>query len=284
MKRVGPIPRYGGKSLKAAEIVAHLPRARLYVEPSVGGGGLFYAIPAGTYPCEVINDIDHALVTFFRVLRDRPTDLRRVLLATPYSREEFRLALEPSEDPLEQARRVWIQARQSFAGVGRHWQPPRPRDPLPMRPFHGDAVIDDLEVFAERLRHVAIECADAIDLIVRYAAPDVAFYCDPPYLPSTRKTHGKDAYRHEMSQEDHERLLAACLDAAAAGAHVAISGYPSETYDTALGGWRVVDMVSRAGHRGRIETRIERLWMSYPAEVELGAPGAQRALDLEVRP
>lgn len=283
MKRVGPIPRYGGKSLKAAEIVAHLPRARLYVEPFVGGGGLFYAIPAGAYPCEVVNDIDHAIVTFFRVLRERPAELRRALLATPYSREEFRRALEPSDDQLEQARRVWIQARQSFAGVGRNWQPPRPRDSLPMRPFHGDAVIDDLDVFADRLRHVAIECVDALDLILRHAGVGVAIYCDPPYVPSTRKTHGKDAYRHEMSHEDHERLLAACVAAVDAGAHVAISGYPSEMYDVALAGWRVVDMVSRAGHRGRIETRTERLWMSYPPEQEI-ASVSQRALDFAACP
>lgn len=266
----GPLLRYGGKEAIAERLVARLPRARLYVEPFFGAGGLFFAIPDDAYPCEVINDIDHSIVTFFRVLRERPDDLRAALEATPYAREEFRLALERSDDPLEEARRVWIRARQSFAGVGRHWAQVRPRDLLPMRPFHGDKRLTQLEDVARRLRGVCIESCDGIALIARYAEPGAAIYCDPPYLAATRKTHGGDAYRHEMTDADHARLLAACGAAAEAGAHVAISGYPSTMYDDALPGWRVVDTMKRAGHRGKIELRTERLWMSYPPEIELG--------------
>lgn len=279
----GPILRYGGKTKLAPRIVPHLPRARLYVEPFFGGGGLFFAIPPGTYPGEIVNDIDHDVVNFFAQLRAHPAELRRLLEATPHSREEFRRAGEPAEDLLERARRFFVRARQSFAGVGRHWSRLQPDDPLPFRPYAADRAILSLEDFAHRMRHVAIECTDGIGLVLCYARPNVALYIDPPYLPTTRKTHGKDAYRHELDHAGHEALLAACVTAASGGAHVAISGYPSSLYDEALTGWRQVDMHTTAGHRGVIGKRVERLWMSYPAEVELSAV-AQRSLDLEVRP
>ncbi len=274
--------RYGGKVRLAEQIVQHLPRARMYVEPFFGAGGLFFAVPETAYQVEIVNDLDHSIVTFFRVLRERPAELRAALEATPYSREEFRLALERADDSLEEARRVWIRARQSFAGVGRNWVAPRPKDPLPFRPYQGEANLPRLDEVARRLRAVAIECGDGIALIERHALPGVALYIDPPYLPETRHTHGNDAYRHELDAAGHQRLLDACSAAAVGGAHVAISGYRSDLYDFELGAWRRVDMTTRAGHRGKIGTRTECLWMSYPTDVEIGYRGDM--LDLEARP
>lgn len=277
----GPILRYGGKVKLAPRIVPRLPRARLFIDTHFGGGGLFFAIPAGTYPGEIVNDIDHDVVNFFEQLRVHPAELRRLLEATPHSREEFRRAREATTDPLERARRFFVVSRQSFAGVGRHWSRVQPDDPLPFRPYAADRAIESIDAFAHRLRHVAIECEDAVSLVMRYARPGVGMYIDPPYLPKTRKTHGRDAYKHEVDEAGHEALLAACVSSASRGAHIAISGYPSETYDAALTGWRREEMKTHAGHRGVIGARTEVLWMSYPAEFELGA---QRTLDLEARP
>ena len=77
--------------------------------------------------------IDDRLVTFFRV-RDHPDDLVRACSLTPYSLTEFTAALARSDDPLEEARRVWVLGRQAFAGDrpnpgnwGQHPQPTPPR-------------------------------------------------------------------------------------------------------------------------------------------------------------
>lgn len=276
----GPILRYGGKVRIAESIVRRLPRGRMYVEPFFGAGGLFFAVPEGVYDAEVVNDIDHSLITFFRVLRERPQDLRRVLEATPYSREEYRLSLAVSDDPLEEARRVWIRARQTINGVARvagNWS--RPTVSTSNRQRRGESKLADLEAFARRLRKVAIDCRDGIEVLARYAEPGVSVYLDPPYHPRTRKTFGKDAYAHELSADDHDRLLDAALVAVQRGACVAISGYPCDTYDIALESWRRVEMASRANTTtaGARQGRTEVLWMSYSAECELGA---QTALDL----
>lgn len=281
----GPILRYGGKVRLAEHIVPRLPRGRMYVEPFFGAGGLFFAVPVGAYDVEVVNDVDHSLVTFFQVLRERPQDLRRVLEATPYSRIEYTRALERSDDPLEEARRVWIRARQTINGVARvpgNWS--RPTVATSNRQRRGESKLADLEDFAERLRAVAIDCRDGIDIIARYAEPEVSMYLDPPYHPSTRKTFGKDAYEHELTAEDHGRLLVTVLGAVARGARIAISGYACSDYDDALAGWRRVEFkgfVNSTTHGGRGE-RTEVLWMSYGPEHEL-ARVAQMDL-AEIRP
>lgn len=218
------------------------------------------------------------------MLRSDPAELRRLCEATPYSRREFEIALDTAEDPMEEARRVWVRARQSVNGVARvpgNWS--RPTVSTSNRQRRGETKLASLESFARRLRRVAIDCRDAVDVIDRYAERHVAIYLDPPYHPNTRRTYGRDAYAHDMSAGDHERLLSAALRAVRVGARVAISGYACEPYEAALDGWRRVEMATHAnstttgGRMGRVEV----LWMSYPAECELGA---QASLDLEVRP
>lgn len=282
----GPILRYGGKVRIAPLIVPRLPRGRLYVEPFFGAGGMFFAIPEGVYEAEVVNDIDHSLVTFFRMLRSDPAELTRLCEATPYSRREFELALAVAEDPMEEARRVWVRARQSINGVASRasaWS--RPTVGKSSRAQRAETKLGDLATFARRLRKVAIDCRDGIEIVTRYAGPGVSMYLDPPYHPSTRKTYGRDAYQHELTVEDHDRLLAAALGAARVGSRVTISGYACEPYDDALSDWRRVEMqiMENTTTSGARQGRTEVLWMSYGAEHELAAV-TQTSLDLEARP
>lgn len=92
--------------------------------------------------------------------------------------------------------------------------------------------------------------------------PSTFVYLDPPYLMETRRSQRK-IYRHEMSDDDHRRLLTVitrlrCM--------VAISGYRSEMYDQALAGWRV-STFETVTHGGRPATEV--LWANYPPPVAL---------------
>ncbi|PSH02851.1 MAG: hypothetical protein CXZ00_15270 [Acidobacteria bacterium] len=80
-------------------------------------------------------------------------------------------------------------------------------------------------------------------------------YCDPPYLPSTRKR--SRVYRHELTAEDHLELLKVLKRIRA---RVIISGYPSDLYDSELRGWTRVQFTTKA-HDG---VRTESLWANYP--------------------
>jgi DNA adenine methylase len=85
-----PVTYYGGKTTIAARIVSLLPRHRHYVEPFAGSLAVLLAKPPS--PMETVNDIDRDLMTFWRVLRERPADLGRACVMTPHSRREARHA------------------------------------------------------------------------------------------------------------------------------------------------------------------------------------------------
>jgi DNA adenine methylase len=267
----GPIKRYGGKGRVAHLLVPHFARAKVYAEPFFGAGSIFYKISPGTYEREAVNDLDASIVTFFRVLRDRTDDLVRVCELTPYARDEFRVALEHSDDPLEEARRVWVRHRQGLAGAATtigNWG----RDPGEVNgwgPTKTESKLRFLKAFASRLRSAEIDNIDAADFIEKWGQSVTFIYCDPPYAPETRT--GK-TYAHEMTTDDHRRLAAALRAAVDRGAHVAISGYPSALYDELFAGWRVTSVdVSLYGARDtKGQRRTECLWMSYPETEALG--------------
>jgi hypothetical protein len=101
---VSPVAWYGGKSRTSARIAGLLPRHDTYIEVFGGGAAVLFAKPRAQL--EVYNDIDDGLVTFFRVLRDRPAELQQALALTPYAGAEFEHCRDSwaiVEDELERA-------------------------------------------------------------------------------------------------------------------------------------------------------------------------------------
>lgn len=265
------------------QLLPLFPPAAMYVEPFFGGGSVFFAIPPGRYRTMVVNDINREVVTFFRVLRDRPKELERVLRLTPHSADEYATAYNPPVDDLDVARRFWMKTRQSFGGIakqGNGWARSTPDSPVPER---SASVIERLEEYAYRLsRVIEIENRDAIQVIDSYAKPDAFVYCDPPYVLSSRVD--EDVYAHEMDDNHHRRFAAACNRAREVGAMVAISGYPNPLYDDELfAGWyrttfEVALRVAPAEARKGV-TRTEALWTSYdPAKLSAIRAPAPKAM------
>ena len=276
----GLIIYYGGKKGIADRITQHFPRtATCFVDAFFGGGGIYFAVPDGLYPIRVINDLNSSITTFFRVLRTRTEELIAVCELTPYSMDEQRACRDPADDPspttpegeLEMARRVWVRQRQNFGGrqtANSGWR----RGTATMSCAVGTANrLLQFRLFAEKMRRVEINNTDATELIGTYSKPGVFIYEDPPYVPESRGSN-RD-YAHEMSPEQHQALVAATLKAAEAGAHVMISGYASELYDTAYKSWRRIELAHTAGSIAfaseEARSRTEVLWMSYPESLEL---------------
>jgi hypothetical protein len=67
---IGLAGRYVGKARLAGWIASLLPARRTYVEPSCGSAAVLFA--KGPSPTELLNDLDGAMVNFFRLLRERP--------------------------------------------------------------------------------------------------------------------------------------------------------------------------------------------------------------------
>lgn len=197
-----PISYYGGKQRLAKRIVDLFPAHDTYVEPFCGGVAVFFAKePAHV---EVINDIDHKILNFYRVLREQPEELINLLNVTPYHEEEYRLCKErwrtgrPYEG-LKDAASYFILTQYAFAkkingGFG-----------FSARQCQGRLTYNRinrvLAPAAERLRKTTLMCRDAIDVIKRFDRKNTLFYCDPPYV-GTDQGH----YQGYTGKEFHELI------------------------------------------------------------------------------
>lgn len=266
-----PVPYYGAKTRLAGWITGLIPAHHTYVEPFTGSAAvLFDKHPS---PVEIINDVDHNVVTFFRVLRDRENDLTRVLRLTPYARDEYNAAdLDVELDDLERARRFFTRATQGFngAGTGRWagWSSGvRRGSTCDAHTVAG--IVDRLYQFADRLRRVVVESRDAVEVMRAYDAPDTVHYLDPPYLAATRRgetVRQLQDYAHDTSSvDDHRRYAEAAHTCVGT---VLVSGYESPLYEELYGDWhRVTRKVTvpsavRSGASGG--RAVEMLWTNRP--------------------
>ena len=231
---VSPVAWYGGKSRLSSWLAGLLPRHHGYVEVFGGGAAVLFAKPRATL--EVYNDIDQGLVTFFRLLRDRPVELHQALRLTPYARSEFehcRDTWELVDDELERARRWYARTQMAFAcsaSSGWGFEVDGAHSGGTRASGYATAV-ENLHRFAERFRRVQVDQLHWRDCLDRYDRPGAVFYLDPPYHPDTRGRDRRNAYRHDLDAAAHERLLARAVELEAS---VLISGYPHPLYDRVL--------------------------------------------------
>jgi DNA adenine methylase len=218
-------------------------------------------------PVETYNDIDSQVVNFFRVLRDQKDELIQSIGLTPFSREEFRIAIAQEEESLsdlERARRFFIRARQvrtglaQTASIGR-WAHCK----LTSRAGMAGAVsrwlgsVEDLPEIVQRLLRVQIESERAIDIIQRYDSPETLFYCDPPYPHASRGD--SKAYAYEMTDDEH-RQLAVVLRSVKG--KVALSSYDCTLMQELYGDWNCIKAPQKHCHSIK-ELRQEVLWVNY---------------------
>jgi DNA adenine methylase len=253
------MPYFGGKMMLAERIIATFPTHGHYVEPFAGSLAVLLAKSPADH--ETVNDLDGDLVTFWRVLRDRPAELERACAFTPHARAEHAAAYDLPEtlDEVERARRVWVQLTQGRAGVRtktgwRHYQDPAGSSAS--MPGYLAGYVGRIGPAVERLRRVSLECRPALDLVRDYGRHEgVLLYVDPPYLDSTRSS---GSYAVEMGKDDEHRELAEAL--LACKASVVLSGYHSPLYDDLYAEWDRIEFDVGTGQSGEWGSRTEVLW------------------------
>lgn len=263
---------YGGKWRLASWIIEQFPAHTCYVEPFAGGASVLIQKPPARF--EVMNDLNHDVITFFDMLRARPEQLIRAILLTPYAREELRRARrgEPTDDPIEQARRFYVRCWQSFgSGTGKSSTGWRYQigtgDNSRASAIGSWNDVDHLWLIAERLKYVQIEHDDALKVIERFDSTETLFYLDPPYVHSTRYHNSTDkGYSHEMKDDGHRAL--ADLVSRLKGMCI-ISGYPSGLYDELFAEWK---RITRESMDVNGKAQIECLWLSPKVTALSGLP------------
>ncbi len=283
MSPTRPVLRWhGGKWLLADWIINHFPQHRIYVEPFGGAASVLLQKPR-TY-AEVYNDLDGDAVNLFRVLREgRAPELIALLEATPFARDEFLLAYEPTEEPLERARRLIVRSFMGFGSNGHNIKAKTGFRSNANR--NGTTPAQDwinypptLRAVAERLRGVIIENKDALEVMRQHDTEETLHYVDPPYLPETRSLKNPydikyrgGMYAHEMSAEDHIPLLETLRSLKGM---VVLSGYAAPLYDEVLADWTRIERRAMAdGARERTEV----LWVNRKALAQPTLPFFQAA-------
>jgi DNA adenine methylase len=260
-----PLKWHGGKHYLAKRIVGLMPPHVHYVEPFAGGLSVLLAKnPDGV--SEVVNDLNGRLTSFWRVLQDELKFSRfsRIVQALPFSEKEWQDAEDQEHgNEVDQAASFFVRCRMSLAGRGGCFAPlsrTRTRRGRNEQVSAWENAVEGLPAVSRRLRRVAILNRTASETIRTEDGPDTLFYLDPPYLPSTRTS--RKVYAHEMTQSDHQDLLARLLTIRG---KVIISGYPNEMYDETLVEWnRHQFELPNNSAGGRAKRRmVEIVWCNF---------------------
>lgn len=258
---------YGGKFSHLDWLLPLLPNCHHYCEPFAGSGAVL--LNRAPSPVETYNDLDGDVVNFFRVLRDRHEELIRAIALTPFSREEYHLAIYGNTQgvsDVERARRFYIRARQTRTGLAQtaslgRWANCKDTSRAGMsgvvsRWLGGVNALDDI---AQRLIRVQIENRPAIDVIQLYDNAETLFYCDPPYLHVTRGD--TNAYGFEMDEGQHREFAKVVNECRG---KVAVSGYDHPLMDELFPSsrWFKILGLDKTIHSTK-GTRKEILWTNY---------------------
>lgn len=259
-----PAMRYhGGKWRLAKWVISHMPEHRKYVEPFGGAAGVL--LQKERSYCEVYNDLDSEVVNFFRVLRDPVLSQRLIdaCVLTPYARDEFELAYEPTGDPVEQARRMVVRATMGFGSAGATKNTTGFRTDTERKystAMHLWARYpENIAALGQRFSAVLIENRPAISVLQKHDADDCLHFVDPPYLPEVRSSAAGKMYFHEMTRDDHQELIDVLHSLKGM---VMVCGYESEFYETAFKGWAKVSTSARISAFRGTKTKTECMWLN----------------------
>ena len=275
-----PLLRYfGGKWQLRHWVSSHFKQHNFYAEPFAGAASVLLGkepAPGG----EIINDLNREVVNLFRVMQDRKQaiELIRRLKWTPYAKSELELSAEPTDDPVERARRMMVRSfmgievsgvrgtksgfrmgnvdlnrldqdgKQTFRNCARDW----------------DNWREALQAIRTRLAKVMIYERDAMEFINLMDTPDCLLYVDPPYHHETRSArgHGGVRYAVEFDSDQHAKLIDRLTECRAM---VVLSGYPHASYDRLVDiGWKRIEKDYRANMS--LDRRTECLWINPQAQ------------------
>lgn len=276
---ISAMPYYGGKGSHLTWLLPLLPYSNHFID--LFGGSAAVLLNKQTTPIETYNDLDGAVVNFFKVLREKPEELIRLIALTPFSRGERRHAYRTIDTQnytdVEKARLYYILARQTRNQVAQRttnnktnsWRFTRDaiRHGMPAYVLQWQNTLDALAYVAARLRCVQLENYPWYRILELYADPNTLVYADPPYVNETRARDKREIYMFEMTDQEHIDLAGALHKWPGLAA---VSGYRCKLYDDLYKDWHRFDMptLSAAAVNGTNNTsesreRIESLWANY---------------------
>lgn len=241
-------------------ILPQIPAHRLYCEPFLGGGAVFWSKKPSEV--EVLNDLNGSVVNFYQICKTEFSALRTLITATPHSREMHRkaeLALKYPEmhSSLIRAWAFYVQTTQSFgAQLFTGWGYERKSKSTSLNLYNKRSKF--IKSLQQRLNLVQIECNDALKVIASRDSVDSFFYLDPPYFNSDCGHYAG------YTENDYRRLLE--LLTTIKGRFL-LSSYPSELLSQFIdkNAWSVKTVDSKVAVSNKVnKTKTEVLIANYP--------------------
>jgi DNA adenine methylase len=255
-----PISYYGGKQTLAKIILRLMPEHRLYCEPFLGGAAVLFAKEPSKV--EIINDTNGELINFYRVVEGNFRALQKEITLSLHSRrlhEQARVIYNNPDmfDPVKRAWAVWVLANSSY-GCKLNGTFAYDRKGGNSRKLDNKR-LDFTAAYADRLRHVQIECCDAVRIIKSRDVPDGFFYLDPPYVGADQ------GHYNGYTQDNFDALLDTLTTLKG---KFLLSSYRNKTLEVYAerNGWHTLEfrIVSSMTNRYEIRDKIEVMTANYP--------------------
>lgn len=246
----------GGKRQILTQIKGEFPPEEdinRYHEPFFGGGALFFR--ECHEDAATINDVNSRLMNFYRMVRDKPDKLIKILSeefnppnSPPEKKQDYseednfyyqqrelfnqRPRGKEFEDLREAAQLLYLN-RTCFNGLYRENQSGEFNVPIgnyanpdwvqSARITEASSMLEDVQIYNEDFSYVS-DIVEEGDLV----------YCDPPYDPSSNSSTFAEYSSSVFGREEQERLRDLALDWNDKGAKVVISNAPSvrEIYES----------------------------------------------------
>lgn len=244
---------FGGKWRIAPWIISNFPEHKIYCEPF--GGSLSVLLRKERSKREIVNDVDNELFNLYLVARDCGRELQEKLKLTPHHRTEYKLSMQKSDDPIEQARRTIVRC---YFGIGDSFL--HNHNAFRTSKTSNTSVASSFKNYADqfndiiaRLAGVTIENLPYEKMFEKYDSKETLWYLDPPYMLTTRSR--KYNYREDWSNLKHMSFLG---EIKKLKGNVILSGYHSDVYSSELDGWKVHE--KEALTQGA-QKRTEVLWI-----------------------
>ena len=175
--RIKPAVRWpGGKSKLLNEILPLIPSHTCYVEPFAGGLAVLLAKERS--PIEVINDINHDLIGFYRCVRFHRDELITELEFVLNSREEFNdFRKQPGLTDIQRAACWFFRNKTCFGGANIDVFGPSASTAMSSR----ENRMETIRALNYRLDKTTIEHRDWQEVIKLYDRNETFFFIDPPY-------------------------------------------------------------------------------------------------------
>ncbi len=167
--------RMGAKKSIKKKIIPLIPDHKIYVEPFIGGGAIYFEKELAEK--NIINDLEKDLISDYKLARDAPSDKEKYKKDLDNTNALQRYYFMSSyNSPADKFMKAIIKRCNGFGG--------RPVSTTVYNDSNPYNKIKLLDEYQEKLKKTTILSQDYKSVIKTYDSPNTFFYLDPPYEKS----------------------------------------------------------------------------------------------------